>query len=111
MSVTSVVSPLSAMLCVVDGLAFRSLSVRVTEPANCPEVAGVKSTARLQLAPAASVPAEYEDVTSGQVVDESKAKFAETLGFWPEPGTGKVNGALPTLRIVTDCASPAHSCL
>jgi hypothetical protein len=93
--------PLSPMLCVTAGLAFRLLSVRTADPEINPVVVGMKSTARLQLPPAASVPAEDEVRTSGQVVDESRVKLAETLGFVPVPGTGKVSGALPILRTVT----------
>src|ERR1039458_6921247 len=93
--------PLSPMLCVTDGLAFRLLSVSTTDPENCPVVVGMKSTASPQLVPAASVPAEDEVRTSGQVVDESSLKLAETLGFVPVPGTGKVSGMFPMFLTVT----------
>src|ERR1700691_5923042 len=93
--------PLSPMLCVTAGIALRLLSVRTADPVIGPMAVGMKSTARTQLVPAASVPAVDDERTSGQVVDASRVKLAETLGFSPDPGTGKLSGALPMLLSVT----------
>ena len=93
--------PLRPILCVTAGLAFRLLSVRVTVPVIGPPVVGLKSTARLQLAPAASVPAVDEVLIWGQVVERPTAKLSETLGFSPVAGTGKVSGAVPMFLSVT----------
>jgi hypothetical protein len=49
------------------------------------------------------MPAVDDVETSGQVVDESRVKLAETVGFSPDPGTGKLSGALPTFVSVAVC--------
>ena len=57
-----------------------------------PVVVGAKSTGRVQLAPAASVPAAADKETTGQVAELSIWKFAAMLGFCPEVRTGNVSG-------------------
>ena len=84
------------------------------EPEIVPGTVGVKLTASMQEAPAAS-PAELKflaewlrgatlgpDPGGGQVELPLRANPEETFGFVPETGTSKVNGVFPLLVIVAN---------
>src|SRR5436309_2476092 len=71
------------------------------EPVMEPGTVGAKLTAAAHEAPAARVAGLELDVTCGQVELLLKVNPVEMFGLNPEPGTSKVNGALPSLVSVT----------
>src|SRR6185312_11155177 len=70
---------------------------------------GTKSIAMVQFAPDASVCKLLEELSCGQVEDESNAKFAAILGLLPLEGGGIVRLALPILETVAVCGSSVAS--
>jgi hypothetical protein len=89
--------PVRVKTCVA-AVAYRLLSVRVSEPLTVPEAAtGANSIGRLQVALGASVADVEEAVSCGHspVTPVSRAKFADALGFVPLDGTLKTSGSFP----------------
>ena len=96
--------PLNRIVCVVDGLAFKFVSVSTSDPLILPLAVGVKFTSSVQETPEANVPAEEAPLpTCGQLLEPASAKFGEILGFWAPPvdGMGNVRSALPLFANVT----------
>lgn len=95
-------APLSG-ICWVEEAALRELSVNERLSVRVPMVVGVKSTAKMQLAPSARVKAIEElGVVWVQVeVGSSQVKFeVERLGLSPVAGRLKVSVALPLLAMI-----------
>jgi hypothetical protein len=68
-----------------------------------PAAVGVKSIARVQDAPEASVEVEDDVLNCVHVEALSHAKPVEMLGFVPVVGVARVSAALPMFEIVAVC--------
>ena len=74
----------------------------MTPPEMLPTDVGVNSTPTVQLAPTARVKGVEEPLSVCRQVESASSyvKLAETLGLYPDAGSGNVSASLPMLATV-----------